>query len=100
MVALLVGDPRRPRAVHRARRRGPSLEHRRARGMATILGGRGHRRRALPRERAGRLPRRARVPRGEAEVTRIQRLASLLDEPLLVAGPPYILGGQANVRYL
>jgi Xaa-Pro aminopeptidase len=33
-------------------------------------------------------------------VTRIERLAALLDEPLLVAGPPYILGGQANVRYL
>jgi len=33
-------------------------------------------------------------------VTRIERLASLLEEPLLVAGPPYILGGQANVRYL
>jgi Xaa-Pro aminopeptidase len=28
------------------------------------------------------------------------RLAALLDEPLLVAGPPYVLGGQANVRYL
>jgi Xaa-Pro aminopeptidase len=33
-------------------------------------------------------------------VTRIQRLASLLEEPILVAGPPYVLGGQANVRYL
>ena len=33
-------------------------------------------------------------------MTRIERLASLLDEPLLVAGPPYVLGGQANVRYL
>jgi Xaa-Pro aminopeptidase len=33
-------------------------------------------------------------------VSRIQRLAALLDEPLLVAGPPYVLGGQANVRYL
>jgi Xaa-Pro aminopeptidase len=33
-------------------------------------------------------------------VTRIERLAALLDEPLLVAGPPYVLGGQANVRYL
>jgi Xaa-Pro aminopeptidase len=33
-------------------------------------------------------------------VTRIERLASLLGEPLLVAGPPYVLGGQANVRYL
>lgn len=33
-------------------------------------------------------------------MTRIERLAGLLDEPLLVAGPPYILGGQANVRYL
>jgi Xaa-Pro aminopeptidase len=33
-------------------------------------------------------------------VSRIERLASLLDEPLLVAGPPYVLGGQANVRYL
>ena len=33
-------------------------------------------------------------------MSRIQRLASLLDEPLLVAGPPYVLGGQANVRYL
>jgi Xaa-Pro aminopeptidase len=33
-------------------------------------------------------------------VSRIQRLASLLEEPLLVAGPPYVLGGQANVRYL
>jgi Xaa-Pro aminopeptidase len=33
-------------------------------------------------------------------VTRIERLAALLDEPLLVAGPPYVIGGQANVRYL
>jgi Xaa-Pro aminopeptidase len=33
-------------------------------------------------------------------MTRIQRLAALLDEALLVAGPPYVLGGQANVRYL
>jgi Xaa-Pro aminopeptidase len=33
-------------------------------------------------------------------VTRIERLAALLEEPLLVAGPPYVLGGQANVRYL
>src|SRR5262245_13830699 len=33
-------------------------------------------------------------------MTRIERLAGLLDEPLLVAGPPYIHGGQANVRYL
>jgi len=34
-------------------------------------------------------------------VTRIARLASLLhDDPLFVAGPPYVLGGQANVRYL
>jgi Xaa-Pro aminopeptidase len=33
-------------------------------------------------------------------MSRVQRLAALLDEPLLVAGPPYVLGGQANVRYL
>ena len=33
-------------------------------------------------------------------MTRIERLAALLDEPLLVAGPPFVLGGQANVRYL
>jgi len=33
-------------------------------------------------------------------VSRLRRLASLLEEPLLVAGPPYVLGGQANVRYL
>jgi Xaa-Pro aminopeptidase len=33
-------------------------------------------------------------------MTRIERLAALLDEPLLVAGPPYVQGGQANVRYL
>ena len=33
-------------------------------------------------------------------MTRIERLAALLDQPLLVAGPPYVLGGQANVRYL
>jgi Xaa-Pro aminopeptidase len=33
-------------------------------------------------------------------VSRIARLAALLEEPLLVAGPPYVLGGQANVRYL
>ena len=33
-------------------------------------------------------------------MTRIERLAALLDEPLLVAGPPYVLGGQTNVRYL
>jgi Xaa-Pro aminopeptidase len=31
---------------------------------------------------------------------RIEKLAASLDEPLLVAGPPYVLGGQANVRYL
>jgi Xaa-Pro aminopeptidase len=33
-------------------------------------------------------------------VSRSERLAALLDDPLLVAGPPYVLGGQANVRYL
>jgi Xaa-Pro aminopeptidase len=33
-------------------------------------------------------------------MTRIERLAVLLEEPLLVAGLPYVLGGQANVRYL
>lgn len=33
-------------------------------------------------------------------MTRLRRLAALLEEPLLVAGPPYVLGGQANVRYL
>jgi Xaa-Pro aminopeptidase len=33
-------------------------------------------------------------------VNRIERLAGFLGEPLLVAGPPYVLGGQANVRYL
>jgi len=33
-------------------------------------------------------------------VSRVARLAALLDDPLLVAGPPYVLGGQANVRYL
>lgn len=33
-------------------------------------------------------------------MSRIERLAALLEHPLLVAGPPYVLGGQANVRYL
>jgi Xaa-Pro aminopeptidase len=33
-------------------------------------------------------------------VSRIARLAALLEESILVAGPPYVLGGQANVRYL
>ena len=33
-------------------------------------------------------------------MSRVARLAALLDDPLLVAGPPYVLGGQANVRYL
>ena len=33
-------------------------------------------------------------------MTRIERVAALLEEPLLVAGPPYVQGGQANVRYL
>lgn len=33
-------------------------------------------------------------------MTRIERLAALLEDPLLVAGPPYVVGGQANVRYL
>ncbi len=33
-------------------------------------------------------------------MTRIEQLAKLLEEPLLVAGPPYVLGGQANVLYL
>ena len=33
-------------------------------------------------------------------MSRTARLAALLEEPLLVAGPPYVLGGQANVRYL
>lgn len=33
-------------------------------------------------------------------MTRIERLAALLEEPLLVAGPPYVQGGQTNVRYL
>ncbi len=47
-----------------------------------------------------RVPRGTRVPRRRAPRDRIERLAALLDEPLLVAGPPYVLGGQANVRYL
>lgn len=33
-------------------------------------------------------------------MTRIERLAAVLDESLLVAGLPYVLGGQANVLYL
>lgn len=33
-------------------------------------------------------------------MTRIQRLQALLHEPLLVVGPPFVVGGQANVRYL
>jgi Xaa-Pro aminopeptidase len=33
-------------------------------------------------------------------MTRVERLAALVEEPLLVAGPPYVAGGQANVRYL
>jgi Xaa-Pro aminopeptidase len=33
-------------------------------------------------------------------LTRIERLAAFLEEPLLVAGPPNAVGGQANVRYL
>jgi Xaa-Pro aminopeptidase len=33
-------------------------------------------------------------------MSRIDGLAVLLEEPLLVAGLPYVLGGQANVRYL
>lgn len=33
-------------------------------------------------------------------MTRIERLAALLEEPLLVAGPPYVQGGQTNVQYL
>ena len=33
-------------------------------------------------------------------MSRIARLAALLEESILVAGPPYVLGGQANVRYL
>lgn len=33
-------------------------------------------------------------------MTRIERLAALLEEPLLVAGLPNVVGGQANVRYL
>jgi len=33
-------------------------------------------------------------------MTRIERLSALLEEPLLVAGPPYVEGGQKNVRYL
>jgi Xaa-Pro aminopeptidase len=33
-------------------------------------------------------------------MSRIEALAALLEEPLLVAGPPYFVGGQANVRYL
>ena len=33
-------------------------------------------------------------------MTRIERLAALLEEPLLVAGLPYVEGGQTNVRYL
>jgi len=33
-------------------------------------------------------------------MSRLERLAALLEDALLVAGPPYVLGGQANVRYL
>ena len=33
-------------------------------------------------------------------MNRSRRLGPLLEEPLLVAGPPYVAGGQTNVRYL
>ena len=33
-------------------------------------------------------------------MTRIERLARTLEDPLLVAGPPGVVSGQANVRYL
>ena len=33
-------------------------------------------------------------------MSRLGRLAELLDEPLLVAGLPFLVGAQANVRYL
>ena len=33
-------------------------------------------------------------------MSRLGRLAALLDEPLLVAGLPFLVGAQANVRYL
>src|SRR3990172_6034874 len=68
--------------------------------MATVLGARGPPRCADRREGARGVPRGARVPRQDRRMSRLERLAALLEEPLLVAGPPYVLGGQANVRYL
>ncbi|MGH3134247.1 MAG: M24 family metallopeptidase [Gaiellaceae bacterium] len=68
--------------------------------MATLLRSRRSGRAEDRRQRGRGLSGGARVPRKGASLSRIERLAALLEEPLLVAGPPYVLGGQANVRYL
>src|SRR5262249_31959716 len=97
-----VGDGRRDRALHCPGRRGPPVERRRARGVAARFGARGSGCGALRRQRAGGVPRGTRVPRAGCRlVSRIERLAALLDEDaILVAGPPDVLRGPANVRYL
>ena len=92
--ALLVGDPRRARAVHGAVRRGAPLERRRARGVAPALGARGPRRHAGRRQGLRRLPRGARSAGGASarEPARAPRRSGS-DEPLLVTDG-------VNVRYL
>src|SRR5262245_47960038 len=94
MDALQLGDPRRARAVPRPCDRGAHLRRGGTRGLAAP-----HRPRRAPdgardRRRHRRLPPSAQPARGADErVTRVERLAAGLAEPLLVTG-------LVNVRYL
>src|SRR5947207_5081058 len=91
--ALQLRDPRRPRALRRAGRRSPPLEHRPAGGVAPQVGDLRPDRETRDRQRTGRLSRSARISCGERMNARAQKLAEKLEEPLIVTTP-------ANIRYL
>src|SRR6185437_3726535 len=93
---LQLRDPRRARAARGTDRRSPSVGHRASRGMASPQRGLGARCAPRPRQGSGRLPRSARVPRGEGgrmTTSRLQGLAAGLKLPLLVTN-------LVNIRYL
>src|SRR5262245_55474756 len=94
MDALQLGDPRRARAVPRPCDRGAHLRRGGTRGLAAPHCPRGAPDRARDRRRHRRLPPSAQPARGADErVTRVERLAAGVAEPLLVTR-------LVNVRYL
>src|SRR5690348_12976665 len=92
--ALLVGDPRRPRAAHDPDRRGAPVQRRRTGGVAAQVGRLRPRRGTIRRPWPRRLQNGSRASEGEDPMSsRIERLRELLEEPLLVTN-------LVNVLYL